>query len=108
MNPEEVQKEENTELPEIKNGNPEDILILAEELEIEGYSGWKQKTIQLLKQFIAGTVPDVRGMGASDAVFMLENAGLQVKIKGTGKVKIQSLNPGVKYRRGQLVNLTLG
>ncbi len=103
--PEELQKEENTEQPEIKNGNPEDILILAEELEIEDIPDGQNNSIT---EAHTGTVPDVRGMGASDAVFMLENAGLQVKIKGTGKVKIQSLNPGVKYRRGQLVNLTLG
>jgi len=55
----------------------------------------------------SGKVTDVRGMGASDAVFILENAGLQVKIKGTGKVKEQSIPPGSNYSRGSYVYLTL-
>ena len=59
------------------------------------------------KQIPAGTVPDVRGMGASNAIFLMENAGLQVKMKGVGKVKKQSLKPGSKYRNGQTVWLDL-
>jgi len=55
----------------------------------------------------AGRVPDVRGMGATDAIFILENAGLLVKIKGIGKVKEQSLSPGSVYTRGAYVYLTL-
>jgi cell division protein FtsI (penicillin-binding protein 3) len=47
-------------------------------------------------------------MGASDAVFLLENAGLQVKMKGVGKVQKQSLKPGTDVRRGAYVYLTLG
>ena len=39
-------------------------------------------------------VPDVRGMGARDAVYMLENLGLKVKVEGAGKVVKQSLPPG--------------
>jgi cell division protein FtsI (penicillin-binding protein 3) len=39
-------------------------------------------------------VPDVKGMVLSDAIFRLENAGLDVKFKGYGKVTKQSLPPG--------------
>ncbi len=39
-------------------------------------------------------VPDVRGMGARDAVFLLENMGLKVKLDGVGKVSSQSIPPG--------------
>lgn len=56
----------------------------------------------------SGKVPDVRGMGATDAIFILENVGLRVKIKGIGKVKEQSLPPGSGYSRGAYVYLTLG
>ena len=49
----------------------------------------------------------MRGMGASDAIYLLENAGLIVKVKGVGKVKVQSLTPGTKCKTGQTVNLTL-
>jgi cell division protein FtsI (penicillin-binding protein 3) len=46
-------------------------------------------------------------MGARNAVFLLENAGLRVKITGIGKVRKQSLLPGAKYRGGQIIYLIL-
>ncbi len=55
-----------------------------------------------------GAVPDVIGMGASDAVYLLENCGLHVSIRGMGKVKIQSLAPGTKARRGQSIEIEMG
>ncbi len=53
-------------------------------------------------------VPDVRGMGARDAVFLLEKSGLQVRVNGIGKVRNQSLLPGYKYKKGQTITLTMG
>jgi len=53
-------------------------------------------------------VPNVQGMGARSAVYLMENAGLQVRVTGFGKVKKQSLSPGHKYQKGQTVILTLG
>ena len=50
------------------------------------------------------TIPDVRGMGARDAVFILENLGLKVKLNGVGKVATQSLPPGIKIK-GQTITL---
>ena len=48
-----------------------------------------------------GTVPDVRGMGASDAVYLLESQGLRVRLHGRGRVKRQSCEPGTTLRRGR-------
>lgn len=39
-------------------------------------------------------VPDVRGMGLRDALYLLENAGLNVDYQGMGTVKSQSIAPG--------------
>jgi len=39
-------------------------------------------------------VPDVRNMGLRDALYVLENLGLDVKIFGSGKVGRQSIQPG--------------
>lgn len=39
-------------------------------------------------------VPDVRGMGLRDALYLLENAGLRVQTKGAGTVRRQSIAPG--------------
>lgn len=41
-------------------------------------------------------VPDVTGMGARDAVYVLENLGLLVEMEGHGQVKKQSIRPGAK------------
>lgn len=41
-------------------------------------------------------VPDVRGMGLRDALYLLENAGLSVKTTGRGTVRLQSIAPGSK------------
>ena len=60
------------------------------------------------KKFTDGLVPDVKGMGAKDAISLLENAGLKVSIRGAGRVRSQSLTPGEKYRKGQRIILTLG
>ena len=54
-----------------------------------------------------GKVPDVTGMGAKDAVFMLESRGLKVKLQGRGKVKSQSCPAGSDIARGSTCVLVL-
>jgi cell division protein FtsI (penicillin-binding protein 3) len=54
-----------------------------------------------------GLVPRVTGMGAKDAVYLLESAGLQVNLSGVGRVISQSVPPGQKAVRGQSVTITL-
>lgn len=53
------------------------------------------------------TMPDVRGMGLSDAVFVLENRGLKVAFSGSGKVVEQVPAPGTGVRRGNKVTIVL-
>lgn len=48
------------------------------------------------QQLEKGIMPDVRGMNATDAVYLLENRGLRVRVKGAGTVKKQSVNAGEK------------
>ena len=55
-----------------------------------------------------GNVPDVRGLGARDALYLLEAAGLKVKMSGKGRVKRQSVTPGSKIMRGSKCILELG
>lgn len=54
-----------------------------------------------------GAVPDVRGMGGSDALFLLENCGLKVVMSGVGKVCRQSVSPGEKIKKGQTIYVEL-
>ena len=46
------------------------------------------------KSIIKSEVPDVRGMGARDAVYVLESLGLLVELEGEGQVRRQSIKPG--------------
>jgi cell division protein FtsI (penicillin-binding protein 3) len=55
-----------------------------------------------------GMIPNVKGMGATDAVYLLEKSGLRVSLRGFGKVKSQSLRAGDPMRRGQNIVITLG
>ena len=66
------------------------------------------RTTVLMKEYNTRLpfIPDVRGMGARDAVYLLENAGVKVKVAGSGKVKSQSVPPGSKAR-GQTVLIYL-
>lgn len=52
-------------------------------------------------------VPSVIGMGAKDAVYLLESKGLKVKLSGVGKVRSQSLTQGTLIRKGQTIGLEL-
>jgi cell division protein FtsI (penicillin-binding protein 3) len=55
----------------------------------------------------SGIMPDVRGMYVMDALPLLENLGLDVKVKGVGKVKKQSITAGQKIERNQKIVLEL-
>lgn len=52
-------------------------------------------------------IPDVIGMGARDAVYILESRGVKVKLVGCGKVTQQSLEAGHLIKKGEVCNLTL-
>jgi len=59
------------------------------------------------RRFIENLVPDVMGMTARDAIYMLEKYGLRVKIEGCGKVKKQSIQPGSRVAKGGEITLKL-
>ena len=50
-------------------------------------------------------MPDVKGLPAMDALALLENMGLKVKLSGSGIVKNQSINKGIKVKKNQTVVL---
>ena len=53
------------------------------------------------------SIPNVKGMAGMDAVALLENLGLRVKIVGIGKVKNQSVLPGNTIQKNTLITLEL-
>ena len=52
-------------------------------------------------------IPDVRGMGAKDAVYVMKKRGIRVNIQGAGTVKSQSIVPGTEVTKGQSIKLVL-
>lgn len=52
-------------------------------------------------------MPNLKGMSGMDAVSILENLGLEVELKGNGKVKRQSISQGTALSRGSKIVLEL-
>lgn len=105
-------------LPNIKAGNYKDIQALCDELGITtipmNTEAWVKTKAQGDTVVLQDNgqpelfVPDVRGMLLKDALYLLENRGIEVKIVGSGRVKRQSLYPGRKIRKGDTMYLNLG
>ncbi len=104
-------------LPIVKRGYRDDTEYLLAELGVKYEQGGKDKwiesfshhdTLQLKElEIIENLVPDVTGMGLKDALFILENSGLKVTVKGRGKVVSQSIRPGVRIVPGSTINIEL-
>ncbi len=54
-----------------------------------------------------GVIPNLTGLSAKDALYLLENKGLNVKLQGYGLVKKQSISVGQKFNKGDKIILTL-
>ena len=93
-------------IPFVQRGNKNDLLTSLEKLNVplkndtQNTSRWvdaenKGTKLELKgSSEINGIVPRVVGMGARDAIYILENLGLRVKIEGRGTVVQQSINAG--------------
>jgi len=51
--------------------------------------------------------PNVKGMKAKDAVYLLENLGYQTTLNGKGRVRSQSVKSGTPVTQGRKINLQL-
>jgi cell division protein FtsI (penicillin-binding protein 3) len=54
-----------------------------------------------------GKMPNVKGMGAKDAIYLLELNGLQPRINGYGRVMEQSPEPGTRVQANRTVYIRL-
>lgn len=63
------------------------------------------KILEKEKTYTQNNIPDVVGMKAKDAIYLLENLGLKVIAKGIGKVKEQSVKSGSKISSQKLIVL---
>lgn len=61
----------------------------------------------LESQLKKGIVPNLNGLSAKDALYLLENSGFHVKLYGIGSVKKQSIEAGQKFNKGDKITLIL-
>lgn len=53
----------------------------------------------------ANVVPDLKGMGAKDVVYLLEKMGLNVRVFGRGKVVSQNIKAGTQVKKGSFITV---
>ena len=108
-------------IPDVKNGDVAAANHILNYLDIKTTNHWdgngkpvwgvaerRSDNVQLTKMKTADNVtPDVTGMGAKDAVYLLESRGLRVRLHGRGKVKRQSYPAGKSIVKGSECVLVL-
>jgi cell division protein FtsI (penicillin-binding protein 3) len=104
-------------LPGSKDGSQMDLIRLYEALGLpfEGSTDddWVTVTtgdsaaVLTARAIASSRVPDVRGMGLRDALYLLENAGLKVKTLGMGTVRRQSIPPGTDLNSNLAITIEL-
>jgi len=65
----------------------------------------ENKTLVEPVAVFSNAIPDLKGMGAKDAVYLIERMGLRVRTQGRGKVVSQNVKPGTFARKGSLIAL---
>lgn len=103
--------------PVIRAGEQESLSLICNEIGISNHSNgnseWVKAKINgnsiLWNKLKEGknTVPDVWGMTLRDALYLLENKGLDVNYKGNGRVTQQSLLPGTTIKNNRTIELKL-
>lgn len=108
-------------IPDVKNGDIAAAQYVLDAIDVET-SGWSEDSdnpvwgnvthnpenvILNKKEINDKKVPSVIGMGAKDAVYLLESKGLKVQISGMGKVKSQSIPAGNTINKGKTIQLRL-
>jgi cell division protein FtsI (penicillin-binding protein 3) len=105
-------------VPVSKSGNASDLksifkiieIAVADESEAYPWVTTKTRNDDVLferRTMPAGRVPNVLGMGLRDGLFLLEQAGLTVKVTGAGVIKSQSIAPGVESASGKKITIEL-
>ena len=102
----------------VKGGDIAQIRRVADRLSprasFDSRTGWGRAAVDSLSNVAItslpddrGVMPDVRGMGLKDALFVLESRGLRGRFSGQGAVVRQSIAAGTRIRPGAAVVITL-
>ena len=112
-------------VPDVKNGDVQAADYVLDRLGIQTTGNWmtatttnapvwgqaqtQENTVRLDKVSTDDSImPNVKGMGARDAVYLLEKMGVNVELNGTGDVQIQSIPAGTILQGRMTCRLVLG
>ena len=98
---EDARDEKSIFVPDVKEGDVAAADYVLNSLNI------KKKPTLATKKTSADIIPDLTGMGARDAVYLLESRGVKAVVKGRGKVKSQSIYSGTAIKQGMACELHL-
>ena len=108
-------------IPQVKSGEMKEARLVLNRLDIETRGEINEQTDEVWgsahaapqavvlesRSNMQSLVPNVVGMGAKDAVYLMESRGLRVHLSGVGRVRKQSILAGSTVRKGQTVALEL-
>jgi cell division protein FtsI (penicillin-binding protein 3) len=107
----------NINMPQIKQGNPKAVKQVYGKLGVKplyasnSASGNGIDTSNGIPyedvSYKSGVVPAVKGMGLSDALYLLGNAGYKVTVRGSGAVASQSVSGGSIVPKGSKITIEL-
>jgi cell division protein FtsI (penicillin-binding protein 3) len=105
------------DVPSVKNGSRIDILSLLKTFRVNASfldgSDWLVGILEENKLTLKNmpvnkdVIPNLMGMNAKDAVFLIESQGMVAKINGYGKVVSQSLAAGTPVFKGGVIEIGL-
>jgi cell division protein FtsI (penicillin-binding protein 3) len=112
-----VEEDTRPKTPKVKNGLSDHSLYVMNKLNVN-YSDslkgkWMSAQLDNDKLIVRdlrireNSVPNVIGMGAKDAIYALEQVGLNVNIVGRGEVRSQSISAGTAASKGQTIAIQL-
>lgn len=103
--------------PVIQAGKQDELTMLCNELGVSNHSSTDEDWIRAVRNgnsvlwnnntAAKDQVPNVKGMTFRDAIFLLEQSGLQVEHDGKGRVVNQSIVPGTKVTKGRRIHISL-
>jgi cell division protein FtsI (penicillin-binding protein 3) len=105
----------NTQLPQVKTGNMKAVQQVYSKLGVKPlYASNAPRAVDTSNgiapqeiKYKRGTVPSVTGMGLSDALYVLGNAGYKTTVRGSGVVAHQSVTGGSMIPKGSRITLEL-
>jgi cell division protein FtsI (penicillin-binding protein 3) len=105
----------NTQMPQIKTGNVKALQQVYSKLGVKPlYASNAPRSVDTSNgiapqeiKYKRGTVPSVTGMGLSDALYVMGNAGYKTTVRGSGMVARQSVTGGSMIPKGSRITLEL-